>query len=661
MRAETLTGGIRATSTEEPSELERMLRRAAKRLLARRAASIICKSLPPLVFALALYAAVIRFTLLDIPVWPAALIFIFWATLATVLVASNRVTPFETARFLDKKLGLDERVSTYVQIRAVTRNSPNTAQRRALLETIRKDAVNHLQARADRLPGYLPGSLPRPQLALAVLGLVLFAAALTVPSPLDAVRLERLAVQAALREQLGGIEILKTELLARNDLPRPMLNTLISELDNLAAKLEAGSADRSQLLAGLAESQSKLRDLLPNSVAEFGGLNNAAALVQEGALTNSEWEPQEGEEHSALGFASSASVYLSSVASSLAATESRSLALYLERAAAQVGTRDLLLGQGLKNASGAIRTQDGELARSSLQTAARRFRDLEAELSVAQSVESVLSKLDEGRRTVADAGKNKTSRPQVGFRRQGAPTSSDASAGEVLADETLRDPNQVGNSSAQQGVGPKTSGGALSFGSLPKDSSGSPGSASEGSGNGGTDTDPSGMGANPNAGGSSAGGTGRPGVPGAGDAGATGGSTGGAGGVGSQNGTITQVPNPSGNGRGVQGDSASGADSQEEIYAPASESSGGQPEVPTEGAGGTDSSRTDGIDGRAEGGDGEPVARGEMAPGTLKPLYTPYTEIIGEYAERATRALDRAYIPADAKEYVKSYFTELGK
>jgi hypothetical protein len=39
----------------------------------------------------------------------------------------------------------------------------------------------------------------------------------------------------------------------------------------------------------------------------------------------------------------------------------------------------------------------------------------------------------------------------------------------------------------------------------------------------------------------------------------------------------------------------------------------------------------------------------------------PYREVIGEYAEQATRMLDQIYIPSDAKEYVKEYFTQLGK
>ena len=47
--------------------------------------------------------------------------------------------------------------------------------------------------------------------------------------------------------------------------------------------------------------------------------------------------------------------------------------------------------------------------------------------------------------------------------------------------------------------------------------------------------------------------------------------------------------------------------------------------------------------------------------GAATDVKTPYTEVIGDYTERATEAMDRAYIPADAKEYVKDYCTGLAK
>jgi hypothetical protein len=35
--------------------------------------------------------------------------------------------------------------------------------------------------------------------------------------------------------------------------------------------------------------------------------------------------------------------------------------------------------------------------------------------------------------------------------------------------------------------------------------------------------------------------------------------------------------------------------------------------------------------------------------------------VIGNYVQQAAQALDSVYIPADAKDYVKNYFSALGK
>jgi hypothetical protein len=71
--------------------------------------------------------------------------------------------------------------------------------------------------------------------------------------------------------------------------------------------------------------------------------------------------------------------------------------------------------------------------------------------------------------------------------------------------------------------------------------------------------------------------------------------------------------------------------------------------------------QTNGVQGRsADGGDGSQTPSDKGA-GTRNQIHTPYKEIIGQYAEEATQALDKQYVPAEAKEYVKDYFAQLGK
>jgi hypothetical protein len=84
--------------------------------------------------------------------------------------------------------------------------------------------------------------------------------------------------------------------------------------------------------------------------------------------------------------------------------------------------------------------------------------------------------------------------------------------------------------------------------------------------------------------------------------------------------------------------------------------------VEAETGGDDDDVSTEGVEGRAgEGeGNGAQLSSGSGAGGAVR-VQTPYREVIAEYARQATEAIDRAYVPSDAKEYVRQYFSELGK
>jgi hypothetical protein len=67
------------------------------------------------------------------------------------------------------------------------------------------------------------------------------------------------------------------------------------------------------------------------------------------------------------------------------------------------------------------------------------------------------------------------------------------------------------------------------------------------------------------------------------------------------------------------------------------------------------------VSGRVGDGATEGARRGGPGLGTITTIRTPYNEVLGKYTEQATQALERAYVPPDAKEYVRDYFTALGK
>ena len=124
------------------------------------------------------------------------------------------------------------------------------------------------------------------------------------------------------------------------------------------------------------------------------------------------------------------------------------------------------------------------------------------------------------------------------------------------------------------------------------------------------------------------------------------------------------MPNPAGRGADrsqSQGGSSGGSQSESEsVYLPQDELAAGGGDV-AGGAEGDPPPSNEGIQGRVSGAGDGPASEGSRGPGARVQVRVPYREVIGQYAEQATRMLDQIYIPSDAKEYVKQYFTELGK
>jgi len=117
-----------------------------------------------------------------------------------------------------------------------------------------------------------------------------------------------------------------------------------------------------------------------------------------------------------------------------------------------------------------------------------------------------------------------------------------------------------------------------------------------------------------------------------------------------------------GNGTGATGTGQSGSQASatnpdsEGIYVP-----GADQTQRTGIAGQAAPEQTSGVSGKA--GEGEANSQRPAGPGLgqFVTIHTPYTQVLGQYAKEATQALDREYIPSDAKDYVRTYFTELAK
>ncbi|MDQ3707106.1 MAG: hypothetical protein M3437_18150 [Chloroflexota bacterium] len=639
-------------------------------------------SLPLLVLAIAAYVAVVRFTLANLPTWPVLLAFVSWVLIVALWSRAQPVTSAEAARFVDQSLGLDERVSTSVELinsaRLVRSQAPPTGVHYALLA----DTAAVLDERLDSLPAPFRFRWTRVNAVAVAVAMVALLGAVAVPAQAEFARGERSALAKAVQDQLAQVQVLRAEVEANDQLSTELKASILQELASLETTLKNTSLDQASAIATMADAEQRLRGLLETPSADFDGLVAAARLVWNAALQNLEWEADQSIYTTDLGRASEASLFLSENMGRMTSNAERRVAFSLERASTQASGREPELGADLAEASTAVRTRDYTPAVRALVAASEKFAAANSQRENSVALENVLSQLNKGREQLAQAGRPQTKKAQVGFRRRG-PAAANANAtpdlgnfdpdAEVAQGGTAASPDSekvgglgplVGENNVAAYGGSQSTGGS---GGQPAQTDGQDGTTSPGSGpGGGTNGQEGGQseGSEQSSGGGAAGGA----TSDSGEQGTLGGSVNGP--VGGVGGAISHVPNPSGQGNATE-DKRTQAPGQEEsgtggeqVYVPGvseGDSAGGEtpPEAPDANS---DEPNTNGVGGRIGEGDsgGADVSSGTGEGGAVR-VQTPYREVLAEYARQATEAIDRAYVPPDAKEYVKNYFSELGK
>jgi hypothetical protein len=634
---------------------------------------MLAATFPFAVLGSAAWVALVRFTLLELPQWPSLLFPLAWAAWFAFWLARKRVTTPQAARYLDRTLGLDERFTTYVELARRSRRSGKPFDK-VLARSLYDDLQDYLRLGVPTLPPVFKSRV-RPQLvAASIVALLALAGAVSLPTGLDAIRAERVILRQTVAAQVGRIEVLKAEIVSRPGLSDDVKQAILGDLDRLAQQLGAPDINREDILAAVADAQQKVRDISPTSTADFDGIMAAGQVVwaRSNAVQNSR-AASPGSEIAAgqdevlpdslsprdLGLAADAAEFLAGYVPLLRPQQRVQVATSMERASQRAGTRDPQLVNHLNEAGANLRssTDKDKEAQDALFGVAERFRAADQEYESAAAIENTLAKLDEGRQSISQAGKPPTKRGQVGFRRQ---SGGDDSANAGAATPGGQDTGDAGADS--EGAGGESEynssnvgGNAASFGG------GQPGSPANGGQPGQQPSSGGGPPGGPNS--DVAGGTAGGGQDDGGKGSLQGEITGPVGGAG---GAISRVQNPAGQGDG--GSSAPApADSQpadnEQVYVPTQEGAPSTAEGGSSVAGqaAPEPPNTEGLEGRVGEGQGGEEKRGQSGPGALAPIHTPYKEVIGQYAERATESLDRAYIPPDAKDYVREYFTQLGK
>lgn len=208
--------------------------------------------------------------------WPGVLAligagFTLMGLLAALAYAWLRPRPeIAVARLLDRRLGLDERLSTALELMAGRHAVPAQILRAQLADT-----QAHLAAFEPALA--FPLRRDRRWLALAGLLAAAILLGLFAPNPQLSVLEERAQTQALIEEQVAQLEQIRAEVLADELLPEtPQGQELLQTLDELIATLQEGDLSREEALAALSEAEQSLAALQDLAGRQTGTLNELA-------------------------------------------------------------------------------------------------------------------------------------------------------------------------------------------------------------------------------------------------------------------------------------------------------------------------------------------------------------------------------------------------
>lgn len=675
------------------TQFNRSLRRARAAIRKERTYALASRTVAiPLLLA-ASWVALVRFTLLDLPIWPAVLFPVAWLLALVVAASTLHVSLSEAARFLDHHLELDERMATCLQLLREVPIRGLQHSRAPVPVYVLEDTARQLRTKASTFPRGWRINFRRRQLLSAVVPALVLLGTAVLPTPLDQVRTERAELQRAVNEQIAKIETLRADIVSRPGLDEASRAQINQQLLTLEQTLQSPPVDRSNYLAAITDAQSKLQDLSAQTPNDFAGVVAAAKTVQSAAVdisrnpqsgldADSGWNADTVANLTDLGKAADAANVMSSWLRQLATTQISSLAGRLETAQEQALAENSDLGHSLLAASNAIAAKDVEQSRVTLKAAADQFLAADKRLELAQAVQQSLASLDDSRQTLAKAGAEDVQKGQVGFRRPGVQPDRSAAA-QAVGTPAGTGPNAQGtkaggqsganagdtngvNTNGPSALGPNMGSNSPDYALPAPAQAGSNGSQTTNGGGGPPSSQSNGQGGSDQTGGSQGSNGGQPGNSAGGGSGGGIGSFGGqsTGPVGGSGGAISQVANPTGQGIATQsnGDKSTG-NGNEALYVPTTEASSSGSDIggPAPGQTASDAQHPDGIQGRGNGAGGGTSSPGELGTGTLGQIRTPYKQVIGDYAEKASQALDKTYVPADAKQYVRDYFTELGK
>ncbi len=362
----------------------------------------------------------------------------------------------EQARFADRAFGLRERMVTALQLARGQINAPGEWQVHQLADSV--SAARDVDEKAA-----LPLALNLQDWAVILMAVVLLAAAVIIPNPVEAAVREARAVQAVVEEQIAALEALQEEILADPALTEAQQEELLRPLAEALQTLREGDLTREEALAALSAAEGELREL--------AGENDTRTLREQlaeagQALTGSESGRPAAEAMEAQDLAAAAERLgeLASQLPGLPVEEREALGRSLSEMGRELQGSDPQLAEQLAAAGTALQQGDLEAAREALEAAQATLEERAQAGAAGEAAQSAAEALAEGRQEVARAGENGEAPPVEG-NQPGQPGA--AGAGQQPGQGQTGQPGQPGTQSGQPGKAPGQPGGGSQQGQLP--------------------------------------------------------------------------------------------------------------------------------------------------------------------------------------------------
>ncbi len=535
--------------------------------------------------------------------------YIAWAPLALWFLGMGSYTlfkplpPIQVAKTTDVTLGLHDRLATALAL-STSSLKDETRFDPTLIARQQKDAL-------DTARGIDPGTaFPlewtwRP-IALAALCLGIAITLSALPNPMDTVIAERTVVAEIAEAQAEALEELAQELADDDALDPEEREALLRQLREAAEALRRNPGDIEDALADIAKLEETLRHRLdPQNAAREAALSALASDLASLASQSDHEQNTAAEELARLlqALADEPADEPADENAAIATAETRAhLARALEEAAAHLSSADPSLASALSELAQSVKSDQLSSAEAEVSAALEALDATAAESALQEALAQALSQSHQASRSLAQA---------TATQRSGQSAVGQARAGQAGQSSAVREGQQSAGQ-GQSGQAGQARGGQGQGQSQDQGDANNQGQDGQGQGQG----------------------------QGHGQ-----GTQGGSGGTTARTADPARRPGSPNDPTQPNQDYDVAMDDANTVFAPLQRGQPGDPDF---------------VPGRQTG-DGEETVRENMnpRPGTPSAALVPYTEVYASYSTAAVAAMDRAYIPAGLKAYVKTYFTNL--